>query len=207
MALTRSMLKGMGLTEEQVDTIISEHTTTVDGLKEQRDDFKKERDDLKKERDDFKKKADSIPDLEKQIDDLKKDHVSADEWKGKYNKEHEDFEAYKTDITNKAETEKVKGAYKKLLTECNVGDKHIESILKVTTFNDLKLKEDGTFEDVDALKEKINQDWSGFITSSGTRGAHVETPPAGGSGNGSNSRAAELAAKYHKNLYGETKEE
>ena len=35
MALTRKLLKGMGLTDEQVDTIIEAHTDTVDGLKEQ----------------------------------------------------------------------------------------------------------------------------------------------------------------------------
>ena len=34
MALTRKLLKGMGLTDEQVDTIIEAHTDTVDGLKE-----------------------------------------------------------------------------------------------------------------------------------------------------------------------------
>ena len=35
MALTRRFLKGMGLTEEQVDTIIEAHTEVTDGLKEQ----------------------------------------------------------------------------------------------------------------------------------------------------------------------------
>ena len=35
MSLTRKLLKGMGLTDEQVDTIIEAHTDTVDGLKEQ----------------------------------------------------------------------------------------------------------------------------------------------------------------------------
>ena len=32
MALTRKLLKGMGLTDEQVDTIIEAHADTVDGL-------------------------------------------------------------------------------------------------------------------------------------------------------------------------------
>ena len=33
MALTRKALKAMGLTEEQVDSIIEAHTETVDALK------------------------------------------------------------------------------------------------------------------------------------------------------------------------------
>ena len=32
MALTRKLLKGMGLTDEQVDTIIEAHSDTVDGF-------------------------------------------------------------------------------------------------------------------------------------------------------------------------------
>ena len=34
MSLTRRMLKGMGLTEEQADTIIEAHTEVTDGLKD-----------------------------------------------------------------------------------------------------------------------------------------------------------------------------
>ena len=40
MALTRKLLKGMGLTEEQVETIIDAHTETVDGIKKERDTYK-----------------------------------------------------------------------------------------------------------------------------------------------------------------------
>ena len=40
MALTRNMLKGMGLTDEQVSAIIDAHTDTTDALKAQRDQYK-----------------------------------------------------------------------------------------------------------------------------------------------------------------------
>ena len=40
MAVTRSFLKGMGLTEEQVSAIIEEHVSTTNALKEQRDSNK-----------------------------------------------------------------------------------------------------------------------------------------------------------------------
>lgn len=206
MALTRSMLKTMGLTEEQVDTIIAEHTSTVDGLKKQRDDFEKERDDAQKERDDFKKKADKIPELEKEIQGLKDDHTSASDWKEKYDALHKKHEEYKTEIANKETAAKVRNAYKKLLAECKVGDKHVESILKVTDFSNLKLNETGAFDNADDLKKKIQDDWSGFISSTETRGAGVETPPAG-TGEAKSTRAAELAQKYHENLYGKTNKE
>ena len=189
MALTRGMLKGMGLTEEQVGAIIDEHTSVTSALKEQITEFKE--------------KAEKLPVVEKELEDLKKD-VSDNDWKGKYDKEHEQFEEYKTEISAKETASKVQDAYKKLLAECKVGDKHVGSILRVTDFKDMKLKEDGTLENAYVLKEKINTEWSGFISTEGPKGADVDNPPAGGSGNdgGGSSRAAELAAKYHDNLYG-----
>ena len=208
MALTRSMLKEMNLTEEQVEKIINEHKNTVDGLKEQRDEYEKERDTFKAERDKFKKDSEKLAETKKELDDLKKDHVAADDWKEKYEAEHKALEDYKADVEGKAQKAKVQDAYKKLLAECKVGEKHIASILKVTDFKDLKLKEDGTFDGVDDIKKKIEEDWSGFISSTETKGASVENPPAGGKGGEGNSRAAELAKKYRENLYGkEAKEE
>ena len=98
MALTRKLLKGMGLTDEQVDTIIEAHTDTVDGLKA----------DVSK----YKSDAEKLPDVQKQLDDLK----AADDggYKEKYEKEHSDFEAYKSGITakeSKAAKEKAVRAY------------------------------------------------------------------------------------------------
>ena len=94
------------------------------------------------------------------------------------------------------------------MSECKVGDKHIDSILKVTDFSNMKLGKDGTLDGADKLKETISTDWSGFISTKETKGADVDNPP-GGSGNpdsGKSGRAAELAAKYHDNLYGKVKE-
>lgn len=195
MALTRAMLKGMGLTDEQVSAIIEEHTSVTSALKEQINEYKEE--------------ATKLPGVQKELDQLKKDLEDNSQWKAKYDKEHEDFEAYKTDIAAKETTAKLQNAYKKLLTECKVGDKHLDSIIRVTDFKDIKLKDDGTFENADKLKEKIAADWSGFISSEGTKGADVDNPPAGSGdpNGGTTGRAAQLAAKYHDNLYGSNKKE
>lgn len=190
MALTRAMLKGMGLTDEQVSAIIDEHTSVTDALKQQRDQYKEE--------------ADKLPKLEKELDDLKKDVDSKDfdEWKKKFEQEHADFEKYKADVLEQENTNKVKMAYRKLLAECKVGEKHIDSIMRVTDFKDMKLTDDGSL-DAEGLKKQITTDYDGFIPSQETQGADVETPPAsGGKDNNTTGRAAQLAAKYHDNLYG-----
>ena len=98
MALTRKLLKGMGLTDELVDSIIEAHTDTVDGLKA----------DVTR----YKADAEKLPGIQKQLDDLKA--AGDGGYKEKYEKEHSAFEAFKTDITekeSKAAKEKAVRAY------------------------------------------------------------------------------------------------
>lgn len=193
MALTRAMLKGMGLTEEQVSAIIEEHTNVTSSLKDQIKQYKED--------------AEKLPEVQKELDDIKKD-TSASDWEKKYNDEHSAFEKYKTDIADKEKSEKIKSAYRKLLSECKVGDKHLDSILRVTDFSEMKLGEDGLFVDADKLKEKISSDWSGFISTKEMKPSdNPATPPDGGDPDTKKTgRAAELAARYHDNLYGKVKE-
>lgn len=193
MALTRAMLKGMGLTEEQVSAIIEEHTNVTSSLKEQLKGYKAD--------------AEKLPEVQKELDGLKKD-TSAKDWEKKYNDEHSAFESYKTSIADKEKSEKIKSAYRKLLSECRVGEKHVDSILRVTDFSEMKLGEDGALEDAEKLKEKIGSDWSGFITTTGVKSSGgPETPPGGNDPDSKKTgRAAEIAAKYHDNLYGKVKE-
>ena len=111
------------------------------------------------------------------MDDLKKGN--GDDWKSKYEKEHSDFEEYKKDVATKEATAKVRSAYRKLLVESGVGEKHIDAVLRVTDFKDMKLDKEGKLEGSDKLTESIKSEWSGFITNKGTKGADVADPPGG----------------------------
>lgn len=162
MAITRSMLKGMQLTDEQVSAIIEEHTNTIEGLK--------------KDRDKYKSDAEKLPAVQKELEDLK----SGDsDWKSKYEKEHKDFEDYKKEIAGREAVAKVRNAYRKLLVENGVGEKHIDAVLRVTDFTNIKVDKDGKLENSDKLNESIRSEWSGFITNKGTKGADVDNPPGG----------------------------
>lgn len=192
MALTRKFLSALGIDADKIDEIITAHSETVTALKEERDKYKKD--------------AEKLPSVEQELETLKKDSAEQGEWKSKFDKEHEAFEQYKSDVDAKDRATKLKNAYSKLLTECKVGEKQIDAILKVTDFSSMKLTDDGSLEDADKLKEGINSTWSGFISSTETAGAKVETPPRKDDRGGKATRAAELAAKYHENLYGKRKE-
>ena len=165
MALTRKMLKSMGLTDEQVDTIIEAHTDTVDGLKT----------DIKKYEGDAKK----LPDVQKELDDLKA--AGDGGYKEKYEKEHSDFEKYKADQVAKETRAAKEKAYTDLLKAAGVSEKRIPSIIKVTDLNSVDLEGD-TVKDAYKITESVKTEWADFIESANTSGANTSTPPANNPG-------------------------
>ena len=161
MALTRKLLKGMGLTEEQVDTIIEAHTDTTDGLKA----------DIAK----YKGDAEKLPGVQKELNDLKA--AGDGGYKEKYEKEHADFEKYKADQTAK-ETRQVKEtAYRELLKAAGVSEKRIPAILKVTDLNGIEMYGD-KIKDADKHTQTVKTEWAEFVESANTTGANTTTPPA-----------------------------
>lgn len=170
MALTRKFLRSMNLTDEQIDSIIEEHTSTISGLKSDIDKYKE---DMEK----YKEDASKLPTVQKELDDLKTATADYDEWKTKYNDEHTAFETYKKEIAEADSLTKVKDAYRALLKAQNVDDKRIDTILKVTNFADKKLNKEGKFEKETELAESIKAEWKDFIVTKEERGAPVETPP------------------------------
>lgn len=159
MALTRKMLKGMGLTEEQIDTIIEGHDETVSALKEKITDLTdkaSQAEALKKERDDLQKKVDAAE--------------TGTDWKAEYDKLKADTEAKET-------ATKLKAAYKQLLKDARVDEDMIDSILDVTKFDGMKLDKDGTLHDADKLTEGITTKYAKFIVTEGEKTPPVKTPP------------------------------
>ena len=82
MAFTRKFLKALGLTEEQVDSVVEAHTETVDGLKSQMAGYKAD--------------AEKLEGVQRELDDLKA-KGGGEDYKSKYDSELADFEKYKND--------------------------------------------------------------------------------------------------------------
>lgn len=168
MALTRKFLKGMGISDEQIDAIIDAHTETVDALKEQRDKNKVD--------------ADTLADAQKKLADAEKTIAENgnDSYKVKYDALKEDFEKYKTEQTAK-ETHGAKlAAYRKMLQACGISEKRIDSVLKVSDIDGVELDEKGEIKDLAERSEGIKTEWADFITTEAVKGAKVATPPAQG---------------------------
>ncbi len=91
MALTRRMLKALGIEEDKIDEIIEAHSESVEALKQQRDTYKAD--------------AEKLTSVQAELDSLK----NGDDYKAKYEKEHQDFEDYKQEIAS----QNTKGAKEK----------------------------------------------------------------------------------------------
>ena len=176
MALTRKMLKAMGIEDDKVDQIIEAHAETVDGLKA----------DISK----YKGDAEKLPSVQKELDDIKAAgdggwESKAKDWEKKYN----DLVADNQKKETQAAKEK---AYRGLLKEAGVADKRIESIMKVTKMDDITLDKDGKIKDAETLKTSIKTEWSDFISTSGAKGAPTQTPPTSNGGTGSGKTRDEI---------------
>lgn len=163
MALTRKLLKGMGLTDEQVDTIIEAHTDTVDGLKA----------DVIK----YKADAEKLPSVQKELDSLKA--AGDGGYKEKYEKEHSAFEAFKTDITakeSKAAKEKAVRAY---FESKNITGANLDLAMRGCGEEMAALELDGEkIKDTKSLDALVNGTYKGLVSTTQTHGANPANPPA-----------------------------
>ena len=163
MALTRKLLKGMGLTDEQVDTIIEAHTDTVDGLKS----------DISK----YKADAEKLPNVQKELDDLKA--KGDDGWKDKHDKVKKDFDDYK----NGVESEKSKAAKEKAARAYfegkNIIGKSLELAMRASAAEIAGLELDGEkIKDTAVLDGLVAGDLAALVGSTTVRGNNTANPPA-----------------------------
>lgn len=167
MALTRKLLKGMGLTEEQIDTVIEAHSETVDGLKE----------DINK----YKSSAEKLPTVQKELDDLKA--AGDGGYKEKYENEKKAFEDFKNEQAAKETKQAKENAYRDFLKSVGVSEKRIPTIIKVTDLAGLEMDGD-KFKDADKLTESVKTEWADFIENSNTSGANTQNPPTNNTNTG-----------------------
>lgn len=173
MALTRKMLKAMGIEDEKIDQIIEAHSETVDALKEERDNYKAD--------------AEKMPGIQKELDALKENaekNEGKNPYKVKYDALKEEFDSYKADTEKKAAKAVKEDAYRALLKEVGVNEKRIASVLKVSEsiIDSVELDKDGKIKDADKLKASIKEEWADFIPTDKMTGAPVATPPANNGG-------------------------
>ena len=163
MALTRKSLKAMGLTDEQVDSIIEMHSETVDGLKA----------DISK----YKGDAEKLPGVQKELNDLKA--AGDGGYKEKYEKEHSDFEAYKSDVTAKESKAAKEMAVRAYFESKNITGANLDLAMRGCGTEMAALEMDGEkIKDTKSLDALLSGTYKGLISTTQTKGANPANPPA-----------------------------
>lgn len=164
MSITRKLLKGMGLTDEQVDTIIEAHTETVDGLKA----------DVSR----YKADAGKLAGVQKELDDLKA--AGDGGYKSKYEKEHSDFEAFKSNITAKETKAAKEKAVRAFFESKNITGANLDLAMRGCGEEMAALELDGDkIKDTKGLDALLSGAYKGLISTMQQQGANPANPPAG----------------------------
>ena len=149
MALTRKALKAMGLTEEQVDSVVEMHTETVDGLKA----------DIGK----YKADAEKLPGVQKELEDLKAKGDGG--YKEKYEQEHKDFEAYKSGVEAKQTRAAKEKAVMEHLKSKGVQEANLKLAMRSLSAEIDAAELDGEkLKDVSAFDSLLDGDLKGLVT-------------------------------------------
>ena len=163
MALTRNMLKSMGLDEEKINAIIEGHTESLTGLTAERDRYKaaaESVDSLTRERDEYKQKAEKAGDSAK---------VQAE------------FDAYKAGVekerTNARKSKALDAAFKAAGVQ---RDTFRATMLRAWDMDSVELDDKGGIKDPDSVTAAIKKDYADFIAVPGTNPVPPATPPSGG---------------------------
>lgn len=162
MALTRKSLKAMGLTDEQVDSIIEAHTETVNALKDERDSYKEDAEKLvevQKELDKFKATEENAPDYEA----LKKE-----------------FDAYKKTVEAEKALQSKKTAFEEVVRDAGLSEKGIAKALKYADWDAIELSDNGKVKDATKHIKALKEEWADYIVTESEEGADTDTPPQNG---------------------------
>lgn len=173
MALTRKFLASKGIEADVIDEIIEAHTETVNGLKDRIDEAEK-----------YKAQADKVPDLEKKVKDLEKTVKTG----GDYDALKKEFDEYKAEIKRKDERAAKENAYREILKDAGIPEKHFAKILKYSDVDGVELGEDGKITTAKDILAAVKEEWGDHIETTDKKGANTSTPPKSTGGKASMTR-------------------
>lgn len=163
MALTRKMLKALGLSEETIETIIEGHVESVNTLV--------------KERDDFKAKAEALDSVTKERDTYKAQAEKA----GDASKVQADFDAYKAGVEREKTNAQKSAALAAAFEQAGVKREAFrKAMLKGWDMDAVELDENGAIKDMDGLNATVKKDYADFIATTEDNPVPPNNPPAGG---------------------------
>lgn len=165
MALTRKLLKGMGLTDEQVDTIIEAHVESTDSLKDKITE-------LQADSDKVKELAKANEDLQKKVDSLAKNGSDVA-------KVQADFDAFKEQVEKeKLNVGKEKAVRNLLKTSGIQRDTFIDLLMGKIDLDTVEMDGDNV-KDPDKFVDNYKKSYGDLFASVSDRGTDLANAPSG----------------------------
>jgi chaperonin cofactor prefoldin len=182
MALTRKMLKALGIDDEKIDQIIEEHVESVDAWKkkvENADEIAEQLKAVTKERDELQAKVKESGSISDELAKVK-----------------EDFEKYKSEVVGKETAAAKEKAVKEYFESKSITGKNLDIALRgcKDEIDSIELK-DGKIVDTVTLDELVSGTYSGLVVKTTTQGANVANPPANNGGKTTMSKSDILGIK------------
>ena len=177
MSLTRKSLKAMGLTDEQIESVIEMHTDTVSGLKEKLETAENNVETVEKLKTDVEK-------YKKELETAKQTIADGEKYKEMYESQKSEYEKYKGDITAKETKAAKEKAVREYFKSKGINDDNMSIAMRgiKSEIDAAELDEKGKIKDIKVFDELIKGDYSRLISRTETKGADTQIPPPNANG-------------------------
>jgi chromosome segregation ATPase len=170
MALTKKMLKAMGLTDDQIEQIFDGHEESLNVQRETISDIKNKLEKAEAE-------TERLKNVEKDLLKANAKIEEAEETAKKLKSLRDEYDSYKAEVVKKATKESKGKAYRKLLSAAGIPEKRHDSIVKLTDLDAVEMDESGNITNAKDLSKNIAEEWADFIVTKSEQGSSVPTPP------------------------------
>ena len=168
MSLTRKSLKAMGLTDEQIESVIEMHTDTISGLKDKLESVENSVETVEKLKADVEK-------YKSELDNAKKTIAEGEKYKEMYEAEKREHDKYKSEVTAK----ETKAAVREYFKGKGINDDNMSIAMRgiKSEIDAAELDDKGKIKDMKVFDDLIKGDYAKLISRTESRGVDTQTPP------------------------------
>jgi hypothetical protein len=135
---------------------------------------------VEKER--YKAKLTEIDALKEKAQNAEDSVTTAGKWKEKYDALELELKNYKAEVAKKETRSAKEAAYKEVLKDAGIPEKHYAKILKYSDVDGIDLDDKGKAKNAKELLASVKEEWSDHIETQGKQGASISNPPANNGG-------------------------
>ena len=172
MSLTRKALKAMGLTDEQIDSVIEMHTDTVSGLKDKLEAAENNSKDVEKLTAEVEKYKNELEKANKAI-------TESEKYKEQYENTKSEYEKYKGEIAAKETKTAKEKAVREYFKSKGINDDNMSIAMRGSRseIDAMELDEKGRIKDTKVFDELIKGDYAKLISHTEVKGVQTQVLP------------------------------